>query len=157
MFTLPDVNPVGFLNQIAVYDIFFRAAAESRRTMAADPRHLGAEIGFFGVLHTWGRIYCIIHTFIFLFPVAASHQTGKAGSPAGQGSSAGSGVVAEVAGIVPALPGEGVHLGGAELLLGAPPCMSLRNSVSTWRRLGRPIGWSALRYDGDKECNQRLH
>ena len=38
-----------------VYDILFRAAAETLRTIAADPAHLGAEIGFFGILHTWGQ------------------------------------------------------------------------------------------------------
>jgi hypothetical protein len=38
-----------------VYDILFRAASETLRTIAADPKHLGAEIGFLGVLHTWGQ------------------------------------------------------------------------------------------------------
>jgi hypothetical protein len=38
-----------------VYGILFRAAAETLRTIAADPRHLGATIGFFAVLHTWGQ------------------------------------------------------------------------------------------------------
>jgi hypothetical protein len=38
-----------------VYAILFRAAAEALSTIAADPRHLGAEIGFIGVLHTWGQ------------------------------------------------------------------------------------------------------
>jgi len=37
-----------------VYDILFRAASETLRTIAADPKHLGAEIGFLAVLHTWG-------------------------------------------------------------------------------------------------------
>jgi hypothetical protein len=38
-----------------VYDILFRAASETLRTIAADPKHLGAEIGFLGVLHSWGQ------------------------------------------------------------------------------------------------------
>jgi hypothetical protein len=38
-----------------VYDILFRAASETLRSIAADPEHLGAEIGFLGVLHTWGQ------------------------------------------------------------------------------------------------------
>jgi len=37
-----------------VYGILFRATAETLRITAADPQHLGAEIGFFAVLHTWG-------------------------------------------------------------------------------------------------------
>src|ERR1700719_1123248 len=43
------------LNQAGIYDILFRAASETLRTIAADPQHLGAEIGFLAVLHTWGQ------------------------------------------------------------------------------------------------------
>src|SRR5262249_4421433 len=42
-------------NQEILYGILFRAAAETLLTIARDPQHLGAEIGFFGVLHTWGQ------------------------------------------------------------------------------------------------------
>jgi hypothetical protein len=38
-----------------VYAILFRATAETLTTIAADPKHLGAEIGFFAVLHSWGQ------------------------------------------------------------------------------------------------------
>jgi hypothetical protein len=56
VFTVPtQIEVIAFQNQTAVYDILFRAAAETLRTIAADPKHLGAEIGFFGVLHTWGQ------------------------------------------------------------------------------------------------------
>jgi hypothetical protein len=40
---------------MVIYDILFRAASETLRTIAADPVHLGAEIGFLAVLHTWGQ------------------------------------------------------------------------------------------------------
>jgi hypothetical protein len=50
-----------------VYGILFRATAETLRTIAADPKHLGAEIGFLAVLHTWGQnllfhphLYCVV-------------------------------------------------------------------------------------------------
>lgn len=50
-----------------VYGILFRAAAETLRTIAADPKHLGAQIGFFAVLHTWGQqlqhhphVHCVV-------------------------------------------------------------------------------------------------
>ena len=53
VFTVPDeVAVIAFQNKPAVYDILFRAASETLRTIAADPTHLGAEIGFLGVLHT---------------------------------------------------------------------------------------------------------
>jgi Putative transposase len=38
-----------------VYDILFRSASETLHIIPADPNHLGAEIGFLGVLHTWGQ------------------------------------------------------------------------------------------------------
>ena len=56
VFTVPEaVTTIAFQNQAAVYDILFRAASETLCTIAADPKHLGAEIGFLGVLHTWGQ------------------------------------------------------------------------------------------------------
>jgi len=55
VFTVPEpIAVLAFQNQIAVYDILFRAASETLRRVAADPKHLGAEIGFLAVLHTWG-------------------------------------------------------------------------------------------------------
>jgi hypothetical protein len=42
-------------NKATVYAILFRAAAETLRTIAADPRHLGAEIGVVAVMHSWGQ------------------------------------------------------------------------------------------------------
>ncbi len=56
VFTLPaPVGAIAFQNKAAVYAILFRAAAETLRVIAADPRHLGAEIGGVAVLHSWGQ------------------------------------------------------------------------------------------------------
>jgi len=56
VFTVPsEIEVIAFQNQTVVYDILFQAASETLRKIAADPTHLGAEIGFFGVLHTWGQ------------------------------------------------------------------------------------------------------
>jgi hypothetical protein len=56
VFTVPaPIEVIAFQNQTVVYDILFRAASETLRTIAAEPEHLGAEIGFLGVLHTWGQ------------------------------------------------------------------------------------------------------
>src|SRR6266851_799232 len=55
IFTLPaEIAPIAYQNKAVVYDLLFRAAAETLLTIAADPRHLGALIGFTAVLHTWG-------------------------------------------------------------------------------------------------------
>lgn len=56
VFTVPEaIATIAIQNQTTVYDILFRAASETLRIIAADPKHLGAEIGFIAVLHTWGQ------------------------------------------------------------------------------------------------------
>src|SRR5713101_4712490 len=56
VFTVPEeIAAIAYQNKAPVYGILFRAAAEALCTIAADPKHLGAEIGFFAVLHTWGQ------------------------------------------------------------------------------------------------------
>ena len=56
VFTVPaPIAAIALQNKAVVYDILFRAAAETLRTIAADPKHLGAEIGMIAVLHTWGQ------------------------------------------------------------------------------------------------------
>jgi hypothetical protein len=57
VFTLPEeIAEIACQNKPVVYGILFRAAAETLRTIGADPKHLGAELGFFAVLHTWGQV-----------------------------------------------------------------------------------------------------
>ena len=55
VFTVPHaLAEIAAQNKAVVYGILFRATADTLRIIAADPRHLGAAIGFFAVLHTWG-------------------------------------------------------------------------------------------------------
>jgi hypothetical protein len=55
VFTLPAaIADLAWSNKAVVYDLLFRAAAETLLTLAADPKHLGARIGFTAVLHSWG-------------------------------------------------------------------------------------------------------
>jgi len=68
VFTVPEeVAAIAYQNQTVVYALLFRAAAETLRTIAADPKHLGAELGFLAVLHTWGQtllyhphLHCVV-------------------------------------------------------------------------------------------------
>jgi hypothetical protein len=68
VFTLPAAAAeIAFQNKETVYAILFRTAAETLRTIAADPKHLGAEIGLLAVLHTWGQnlhhhphVHCVV-------------------------------------------------------------------------------------------------
>ena len=56
VFTIPEeIARIAYYNKEIVYGILFRSAAETMSTIAADPKHLGAELGFFGILHTWGQ------------------------------------------------------------------------------------------------------
>jgi hypothetical protein len=53
VFTLPaEVADIAFHDKTPVYDQLFKAAPETVLTIAADPRHLGADIGITAVLHT---------------------------------------------------------------------------------------------------------
>lgn len=55
VFTLPaEIAQIAYWNNKAVYDLLFRASAETLTTIAADPKRLGARIGMTSVLHTWG-------------------------------------------------------------------------------------------------------
>jgi hypothetical protein len=68
VFTLPEeIAAIAYQNKAVVYDILFQATAETLRTIAADPKHLGAEIGFIALLHTWGQnlmhhphLHCVV-------------------------------------------------------------------------------------------------
>mgnify|MGYP001813882685 FL=1 len=55
VFTLPaPISAIAYYNKAVVYGILFQAVAETLRTIAADPKHLGARLGVTLVLHTWG-------------------------------------------------------------------------------------------------------
>jgi hypothetical protein len=68
VFTVPEqIAQIAFYNKETVYNILFRAAAETLLTIAGDPKHLGAGIGFFAILHTWGQnllhhphLHCVV-------------------------------------------------------------------------------------------------
>lgn len=68
VFTVPsEVAEIAFHNKAVVYAILFDAVAVTLKTIAADPRHLGGEIGFLTILHTWGQalthhphIHCLV-------------------------------------------------------------------------------------------------
>jgi hypothetical protein len=56
VFTVPaPIGAIALQNKAVVYDILLKAAAETIRIIAADRRHLGAETGMIGILHTWGQ------------------------------------------------------------------------------------------------------
>src|SRR6201997_208335 len=55
VFTLPSpIGDIAYQNKAVIYNLLFRASAETMLTIAADPKHLGASIGITAVLHSWG-------------------------------------------------------------------------------------------------------
>ena len=66
--TIPDLlNPLTRYNEKAIYDILFKAGSETLLTLGKDPKHLGADIGFMAILHTWGsnmidhpHLHCVV-------------------------------------------------------------------------------------------------
>jgi Putative transposase/Transposase zinc-binding domain len=68
VFTLPPaIGPIALQNPKEVYGILFNAVAATLQQIAADPKHLGAEIGFLAILHTWGQnpqhhphVHCVV-------------------------------------------------------------------------------------------------
>ena len=68
VFTLPrELAPLALQNKRLIYNLLFHASAETLLEIARDPRHLGAEIGFFSVLHTWDQrlqhhphVHCVV-------------------------------------------------------------------------------------------------
>ena len=68
VFTLPrELAPLALQNKRLIYNLLFHASAKTLLEIARDPRHLGAEIGFFSVLHTWDQrlqhhphVHCVV-------------------------------------------------------------------------------------------------
>ena len=70
VFTLPhELNPLCDRNAKLIYNLLFQASAETMLEIAANPKHLGAQIGFLSILHTWGQnlslhphVHCVVPT-----------------------------------------------------------------------------------------------
>jgi hypothetical protein len=68
VFTIPsELNPLVIMNQKVMYNLMFRCVAETLTELSANPKHLGARIGFLGILHTWGQnlmdhphVHCVV-------------------------------------------------------------------------------------------------
>jgi hypothetical protein len=68
VFTLPrELASLALQNKRVIYNLLFHASAQTLLEIASDPRHLGAQIGFFSVLHTWDQrlqhhphVHCVL-------------------------------------------------------------------------------------------------
>ena len=81
VFTLPHgLLSLAYRNSARLYTWLFQASAATLREVAADPRHLGAEIGVLSILHTWGQTWSAIRTSTASCPQAASRLIISGGS-----------------------------------------------------------------------------
>ena len=88
VFTLPaEIAQIAYWNKKAVYDLLFRASAETLSTIAADPKRLGARIGMTSVLHTWGSALTHHPHVHMIVPGGGLSPDASVGSPAAPGSS----------------------------------------------------------------------
>jgi hypothetical protein len=68
VFTLPEaIAAIAYQNQRLLYNLLFSVTSQTLQTIAADPKHLGAQIGFLAILHTWGQnllyhphLHCVV-------------------------------------------------------------------------------------------------
>ena len=78
VFTLPhELNPLCQRNQALLFNLLFRSSAAAMLEVAADPKHLGAEIGFLVILHTWGQnllLHPHVHCVVPAGGLAPDHQ-----------------------------------------------------------------------------------
>jgi hypothetical protein len=78
VFTLPDkIFPMCLYNQKVIYDLLFHSVAETLHAFAADPKWLGAVIGFFAVLHTWGQLMPMHPHLHVVIPAGGLNEAGE--------------------------------------------------------------------------------
>jgi hypothetical protein len=87
VFTLPaPISSIAYYNKAVIYRLLFEVAAETLITIAADPKHLGAQIAATLVLHTWGSALTHHPMCMALFLVVGCHLMASVGWHASQGS-----------------------------------------------------------------------
>jgi hypothetical protein len=76
VFTIPDeLNPLALRNKRPIFDLLFDTAARTLLQLTADPKHLGAEIGFTAILHSWGQ-NLLFHPHLHVLVAAGGLMTG---------------------------------------------------------------------------------
>ena len=78
----PKITDIAYQNKAVIYDLLFKASAETTLEIAATPRHLGARIGFMSVLHTWGSALTHHPHVHMVVPGGACRRKDRSGSPA---------------------------------------------------------------------------
>jgi len=108
VFTLPaPIGAIAYTNKALLYDLLFEVAAETLRTIAADPKHLGAQIGVTLVLHTWGSALTHHPHVHGIVPGGGLAPDGALGCLQAGLLPAGAGTLAAVSSALPRRTGEG--------------------------------------------------
>lgn len=75
VFTLPaELRAIALSNRAVVFDLLFKAASETLQEVARNPKHLGAELGFFGIVHTWTQTLDFHPHVHFVLPGGGLHE-----------------------------------------------------------------------------------
>ncbi|MDW7679438.1 MAG: IS91 family transposase [bacterium] len=78
VFTLPHrLNDLALYNKELIYNLFYQAAAYTLLKFGKDPKYLGAQLGFIGVLHTWGKGLCYHVHWHFIVPGGGLTESGQ--------------------------------------------------------------------------------
>lgn len=78
VFTLPHrLNDLALYNKKLIYDMFYQSAAYTLLKFGKDPRYLGAQLGFIGVLHSWGKGLCYHIHWHFIVPGGGLTEDGQ--------------------------------------------------------------------------------
>ena len=108
VFTLPaPISAIAYYNKAVIYDLLFEVAAQTLRTIAADPKHLGAQIGVTLVLHTWGSALTHHPHVHGIVPGGGLAPDGALGCLQAGLLPAGAGTLAAVSSALPRRTGEG--------------------------------------------------
>jgi len=77
VFTLPaELDIITMHNQSMMYNLLFKASAETLKELATDPKYLGADIGFISILHTWGQTLTLHPHIHMIVPGVQIHLAG---------------------------------------------------------------------------------
>ena len=145
VFTLPAaIADIAYQNKAVIYDLLFKASAETVLTIAADPKHLGAHIGTTSVLHTWGS--AMTHhphpMCTWSCRVVVCRWMQPSGFRAGQTSSCPCACCRVCSGGYSSpcwwLPMKPAACSSSAIMLGSP---TTPRSPSTWRHCAKPSGW----------------
>src|ERR1700704_382727 len=143
VFTLPAaIADIAYQNKAVIYDLLFKASAETLTTIAADPRHLGARIGITSVLHSWGSAMTHHPHVHMIVPGGGISLDGERWVACRPGFFLPVRVLSRLFRRLFLEKLIAIHEAGRLKFFGDHAAPTRRRLWRTWRRYGEPNGWS---------------